>query len=552
MEQMSRFEEQDALLDAWTACREQIARLEAEAADLLAAREVLFERDVLEHQLARDSIRRSMIAQYTAAGRLATGTVETAFDTARALTGLHPAVHDALRHGRISAAHAREITRVGRTVDEAINNGAVDPVVAALFDAAVLVVAEQDSPAKTGIHARQVLTALLGETVQERHRRARSERCVTIVSIEDGLARLTAILPEHLAFAIRDRLDQLVREILRAEKAEQIENAAAERAAKAAHTERAGKAPRSDAAGTGLADDTAADADSADEESAARDRRGAEWMDQPPVDPDTVEEFLARIEAFLAEEVAAGTGVAAASRAFFGHTDDENDWYQADPERAEEIQARWDTVLAELNRQDEGGRPGGRTLDQIRADLFTDLLLGADPTGLSGTGLDNITARIQVTIAATTLTGADDNMAFIDGVGPVHPDIARDLASRGSGWSRLFLDPTGMVVETDAYSPTDGMRAFLRARDQHCRFPGCRRPAAACEIDHNRDHALGGPTHIDNLGHFCPAHHQLKHPSVPEQFRWTACIDSGTGAVFWTAPDGRDYTAPAPRRVMFV
>jgi hypothetical protein len=37
-------------------------------------------------------------------------------------------------------------------------------------------------------------------------------------------------------------------------------------------------------------------------------------------------------------------------------------------------------------------------------------------------------------------------------------------------------------------------RRFLRARDQHCRFPGCRRPAIRSEIDHTVDAALGGPT----------------------------------------------------------
>ncbi|MFC4140063.1 MULTISPECIES: HNH endonuclease signature motif containing protein [unclassified Microbacterium] len=541
MGEVSSFEERDALLDAWATCRREIDRMEARAAELLARRQVLFDADVAEHQLARDSIRRSMIAEFSAAGRLAKGTVESAFAAARALTEHHSAVLDALRQGRITVGHARQITQAAAAIDEAVLGGTVDRAMTGLFDAAVLAFAEQDSPARTGVHARQVVAALLGEDLRERHTRARAERCVQIVSIEDGLARLTAVLPEHIAFAIRDRLDQLVREVARAEKAG------------AANSEVAGDdGPSSASPNTGatIGDiDTGGGGDVDDPE----DTGGA---DRLPDDPDSIEEFLARVEAFLAAESESEGDADDSHRAsrvgrpFFGHPDDE--WFPADPEPADNVAARMDAFLADLNGTDDRLRAGERTLDQIRADLFTDLLLGADPTVLAGTGLDGVTARIQVTVAATTLTGADDRMAQIDGIGPVHPDIARELAGRSSGWARLFLDPTGMTVETDAYTPTDGMRRFLRARDQHCRFPGCRRPAASCEIDHNHDHALGGATAIDNLAHFCPAHHQLKHPSVPDRFRWTAHLDPDSGGVVWTAPDGREYTDAAPRRVMFV
>lgn len=192
-----------------------------------------------------------------------------------------------------------------------------------------------------------------------------------------------------------------------------------------------------------------------------------------------------------------------------------------------------------------------RTLDQVRADLLTDLLLASDPSAAHGSGLDNITARIQVTLSASTLAGADDRAAELDGHGPLHPDIARALAGRHTGWSRLFLDPTGMVVETDTYTPTEGMRRHLRARDQHCRFPGCRTPVHRCQIDHNHDHAKGGRTTIGNLSHFCPGHHVLKHPDIDERHRWTARARPD-GSIRWTSPIGRTYIDRPPRRVMFV
>ncbi|WP_325058559.1 HNH endonuclease signature motif containing protein [Microbacterium saperdae] len=192
-----------------------------------------------------------------------------------------------------------------------------------------------------------------------------------------------------------------------------------------------------------------------------------------------------------------------------------------------------------------------RTIDQIRADLFTDLLLASDPGEAHGSGLDNIQARIQVTVAATALAGIDDRVAELDGHGPLHPDVARDLAGRNTGWSRLFLDAEGMVTETDTYTPTEGMRRFLRARDQHCRFPGCRMPVHRCEIDHNHDHAKGGRTRVDNLSHFCTGHHSLKHPDVDDRHRWTARARPD-GSIAWTSPLGIVHQDRQPRRVMFV
>lgn len=192
-----------------------------------------------------------------------------------------------------------------------------------------------------------------------------------------------------------------------------------------------------------------------------------------------------------------------------------------------------------------------RTIDQLRADLFTDLLLASTPTEAHGTGLESIHATIQVTVAATTLAGGDDRPAELDGFGPLDPDVARSLAGHRTGWSRLFLDPAGMVTETDTYTPTEQMRRFLRARDQHCRFPGCRAPIHRCEADHNDDWAKGGRTHIENLAHFCGAHHPLKHPDIPDSHRWIA-HQLPDRSVEWISPNGRRYRDKPNRRVMFV
>jgi len=192
-----------------------------------------------------------------------------------------------------------------------------------------------------------------------------------------------------------------------------------------------------------------------------------------------------------------------------------------------------------------------RTMDQRRADLFCDLLLAATPSTLIGTDMDAFRPRIQVTIAASTLIGHDDLMAEFDGVGSVHPDLVRDLAGRASSFSRLFLDPSGMVTSVDTYVPSSRMKRYLRARDQHCRFPGCRAKTSRCEIDHNCDRAFGGATALCNLACLCSSHHPLKHPDVDERHRWTV-RQAPEGTLVWRSPLGREYVDEPEPRVMFV
>ncbi|HET9847870.1 MAG TPA: DUF222 domain-containing protein [Candidatus Dormibacteraeota bacterium] len=54
-------------------------------------------------------------------------------------------------------------------------------------------------------------------------------------------------------------------------------------------------------------------------------------------------------------------------------------------------------------------------------------------------------------------------------------------------------------------------RRALVARDGHCVFPGCDRPAPWCEGHHLVFWADGGPTKIENLGLVCRAHHRKVH-----------------------------------------
>ncbi len=188
-----------------------------------------------------------------------------------------------------------------------------------------------------------------------------------------------------------------------------------------------------------------------------------------------------------------------------------------------------------------------RTTDQVRADVLSDLLLtGApalDPTACDdGPGtLGAIRAQVQVIVPALTLLGADEGPVDLVGRAPIDAATARCLAAETHSLARVLTDPVdGTVIAVDRYRTGGPQRRFLRARDQHCRFPGCRRAAIRCEIDHTIDHARGGPTALWNLAHLCQRHHSMKQFTA-----WRVRQHPG-GVLEWTSPTGRLYREDAP------
>ncbi|GAA1939531.1 hypothetical protein GCM10009775_34460 [Microbacterium aoyamense] len=189
-----------------------------------------------------------------------------------------------------------------------------------------------------------------------------------------------------------------------------------------------------------------------------------------------------------------------------------------------------------------------RTIDQLRADILADLLLAGAPAAHGdGDALAAITAHVQVTVPALSLAGADDSPALLAGYGPVDLTTARRLCSRAPGWDRVITHPlTGAVLAVDRYRPNADIRRFLAARDERCRFPGCRRPARRCDSDHTIDAGLGGETSVCNLANFCRRHHTLKHATD-----WTV-RQLGDGVLEWRSPTGRTYRDRPPSMVRFV
>ncbi|WP_439938722.1 hypothetical protein ACS3YM_03675 [Nocardia sp. N13] len=110
------------------------------------------------------------------------------------------------------------------------------------------------------------------------------------------------------------------------------------------------------------------------------------------------------------------------------------------------------------------------------------------------------------------------------------------------------LDPRAHPP-VDAHDPPARMAAAVRWRDRTCVYPGCKRPAEVCDLDHIEDYVpldeggSPGQTHPGNLAPLCRRHHRAK---TFGDFTYRRLPD---GSYEWTLPAGTVITTepPAPR-----
>jgi hypothetical protein len=197
-----------------------------------------------------------------------------------------------------------------------------------------------------------------------------------------------------------------------------------------------------------------------------------------------------------------------------------------------------------INRLARSLRGGGetRTMDQLRADVLLDLLSGRSRHGKT-TG-----AVVDIAVDLATLTRLADHPGELAGYGPVIADIARRVAEAqpDAEWRYIVTDPdTGapVAVGTTRRRPSTLQRRTVQAHYQTCVFPGCRMPAAACDLDHRVPWSAGGPTTAANLGPVC----RHDHIVVKHRVGWTyRRLPNGDHQ--WTSPLGHTYTTKTNRK----
>jgi hypothetical protein len=214
------------------------------------------------------------------------------------------------------------------------------------------------------------------------------------------------------------------------------------------------------------------------------------------------------------------------------------------------------------------GDAESRTQAQLRSDILTDRILGRTD------GLAGFVPSVIVTVPAVVLAGCEstpttsatstpptcapptsnpptstpvDPLAELHGYGPIDPATARRIAAAAPTFLRVLTHPvTGDVIETAGrYRIPTALREVLIVADEHCRFPGCGRRAARCELDHTVDWAQGGRSTASNLAHLCTSHHHLKHDGG-----WQVARPPDTGpasrTLEWRSPLGATYRTSPP------
>ena len=119
---------------------------------------------------------------------------------------------------------------------------------------------------------------------------------------------------------------------------------------------------------------------------------------------------------------------------------------------------------------------------------------------------------------------------FIPGIGWLDPDDAEEMLERLS--STRDMDEAS-TAETEAYSPTDAIRAAVVGLDGTCRWPGCDVSAHKSQTDHRHNHSEGGPTSAWNIASLCQHHHNVKTDR-----RAFYIMDPFTREIYWLFSDG--------------
>jgi Domain of unknown function (DUF222) len=89
------------------------------------------------------------------------------------------------------------------------------------------------------------------------------------------------------------------------------------------------------------------------------------------------------------------------------------------------------------------------------------------------------------------------------------------------------------------YHPSRKLQHLIRARNATCTAPGCRRPAARCDLDHTVPWDQGGMTCECGLAPLCRHHHRCK------QAEGWRLEQPEPGLLIWRVPSGRRYvTSP--------
>ncbi len=100
----------------------------------------------------------------------------------------------------------------------------------------------------------------------------------------------------------------------------------------------------------------------------------------------------------------------------------------------------------------------------------------------------------------------------VDGFGPI-PRVILERVTCDCSLSRVLMGAESEVLDYGRRTRTvpPRLRRLVRVRDEHCQYPGCRAPAAWCDVHHLVHWLHGGETKPENLALLCRRHHVACH-----------------------------------------
>jgi hypothetical protein len=149
----------------------------------------------------------------------------------------------------------------------------------------------------------------------------------------------------------------------------------------------------------------------------------------------------------------------------------------------------------------KSGAHDERTREQRQADALVELAMGGRQR-----------THLQVTSSLETLLGlVGAPAAEMEFTLPVSAKTIERLACDCSVTRVLLQDSVVIDVGRSKRTVEGPTRRALNARDGHCRWPGCERPAKWSAAHHVVHWIQGGPTDLDNLILLCHRHHRMVH-----------------------------------------
>jgi len=176
-----------------------------------------------------------------------------------------------------------------------------------------------------------------------------------------------------------------------------------------------------------------------------------------------------------------------------------------------------------LGAGDSDGDGGGVRFEQHLADAFADLAAGGDHDRPKRRDSAEVVVLVSHEITQRDWTGvADTEICSIPGIGPIHPDTAREIA-QDAFLSGVFYDGTDLrhLKRWTRTIPPDIRLALRLGTPPDFDGPRCvdcgRR--LQLQIDHRQPYAAGGPTALWNTDLRCPDCHDAKTRADLEAIR---------------------------------